>query len=73
MSSLAETTVVGRSRATSSAWVGPDSATARIPGISCFRISVMVMSVSGSMPFAASATSCPAGTKGAAARAVERT
>ena len=60
MSELADTMVVGRSTATSSAWVGPDSATRRMPfgppslPSSSAKISVMVYRVSGSMPFATS-------------------
>ena len=57
---LAETMVVGRSTATSSAWVGPESATRRTPlgppslPSSSARISVMVIRVSGSTPLATS-------------------
>ena len=60
ISLLAETMVVGRSIATSSAWVGPLRATRRTPlgppslPSSSARISVMVNRVSFSMPLATS-------------------
>ena len=67
-SGLAETMVVGRSMATSSAWVGPDSATRCTffgppsrPSSSA-RTSVMVYRVSGSMPLATSTMICPSAT-----------
>ena len=60
ISLLAETMVVGRSIATSSAWVGPLRATRRTPleppslPSSSAKISVMVNRVSFSMPLATS-------------------
>ena len=73
------TIVVGRSSETSSAWVGPDSATSLTDGcfpslpssspITCVRVN----SVSGSIPFATSTITCPSGIYGAAVLAVDRT
>ena len=77
-SGQAETMVVGRSMATSSAWVGPERATSGTSGAPCRRSSsritwVIVNSVSGSMPFATSTRIWPSRIWGAAERAVPRT
>ena len=78
MSVQAETMEVGMSSATSSAWVGPDSATSFTwsccPSLlnSSRMTSVMVMSVSGSMPLATSTIICPSGMNGRALSAVCR-
>ena len=77
ISVLAATMRVGMSRATSSAWVGPDSATTRacLPTFctSSSMTSDMVASVFSSTPLATSTMICPSGRHLAAFLAVART
>ena len=71
-SAWAATMVVGRSLATSSAWVGPDSATTVAWGSSEEITWLMVISVSGSIPLATSTMICSGRTYSAMERAVAR-